>query len=326
MSERPDLHVGTTPWRAAGAFEPTAWVEQAVTAEQAGFDSFWLPESHFVGDQASPAPLLVLTAAAARTTRLQLGTTSFLLPIRPPILVAEEVATLERLSGGRVIFGVGRGFRRELFEVFGVDSREKREIFEQSLSLIRRAWAGESVLPPTDDASDAAGRERRAVVLSPLPEREPPIWVAAFGPKALRQVASLGLPYLASPIESNERLIENYRLHREHLPGEVEADSLAVPAMRTVFASVDGALCDLVRDSLHTQAMRMARSSRGRLGDRFGADVDDWAIIGSPSQVVDRVVALRERPGLTHLVVRGGVPGIEETEVRRSLDLIREAL
>ena len=115
---RGELHLGVTPWSFEGEGLAGGLAEQAVLAESLGFDSLFLPESHFAGSASIPSPLLLLAAAAARTTRLRLGTTSFLLPVRNPIHVAEEVAVLDRLSQGRVILGMGRGFRGALFTAF----------------------------------------------------------------------------------------------------------------------------------------------------------------------------------------------------------------
>ena len=92
------------------------WVD---CAEALGLHSVWIPEMHFAPGVAT-SPLLTLAACAARTQNLRLATTSLLLPIRPPLRVAEEVAALDRLSQGRVILGLGRGFRAPLFTAFGI--------------------------------------------------------------------------------------------------------------------------------------------------------------------------------------------------------------
>ncbi len=280
--------------------------------------SFWLPESHFVGAGPMPAPLLQLAAVAARTTSLRLGTTSFLLPHRHPIQVAEEVAVLDQLSMGRTILGVGRGFRSALFAAFGVPIRDKRDRFEAALEVMRCAWAGE----PVGTDPDAEGSEA-AIRLSPLPVQRPhpPIWVAAFGPKALRQAGRLGLPYLASPMETIGRLEENYALHREACSEEPPSD-FAVPIMRTLFITRDRELADHARQALDRQSASLARS-RAVLR-RPPSSVEEWAMVGEPEAVSDAVADYRERLGMTHLIVRPGIPNVPPLEVRKSLEFIAE--
>ena len=110
-----------------------------------GFEGFWLPENHFAGPAALSAPLILLAAAAARTSTIDLGTTSLVLPIRHPVSVAEEVAMLDQIAQGRLILGLGRGFSEDLFDVFGVDPREKRALFKQSLTRMLTIWSGEAI-------------------------------------------------------------------------------------------------------------------------------------------------------------------------------------
>ena len=146
----PTLEIGITPWQSTAQGTAEVLCEQAERAERLGFHSLWLPEGHFSGAAAIPQPLLWHAAIAARTTRLRLGTTSYLLPIRHPLQVAEEVAVLDRLSGGRVILGVGRGFRQALFSAFDVDRGTKRDRFEAALTVMRDAWAGRPVAAEGD--------------------------------------------------------------------------------------------------------------------------------------------------------------------------------
>ena len=144
MPRLPALALGVTPWLFEKEGLAAELIEQAELAEALGFDSIFLPEHHF-GPGAIPSPLTLLAAVAARTERLRLGTTSYLLPVRHPIHAAEEVAVLDRLSNGRVILGVGRGFRRGLFAAFEVPVAEKRDRFEAALEAMLAAWAGEPV-------------------------------------------------------------------------------------------------------------------------------------------------------------------------------------
>ena len=156
MPQSPDLSI--TAWRLERGWQVEDLCEQATLAEAWGFSGFWLPENHFGDERAIPAPLMLLSAVAACTQRLRLGTTSYLLPFRNPILAAEEVAVLDQLSGGRVILGVGRGMQKPLFNVFGVESKRKRALFEANLSTMMDAWRGESL---GEAVRVEAGEERR---------------------------------------------------------------------------------------------------------------------------------------------------------------------
>ena len=230
--------------------------------------------------------------------------------------MAEEIAVLDQISNGRVIVGLGRGFRRALFDVFDVSVKEKRRLFEKSLHSMVSAWAGDPIDTEGDDV----------ITLAPLciQQPHPPLWVAAFGPKALTQAGRLGLPYLASPIESFARLRSNYALHREQLAEHGHEDAGAVPVMRTVFASQSASLLEQARRALEIQATEI-RSARGSL--QLDLDhVDDWAIVGSPDEVAQKISEQRQVLGMTHLIVRGHIPRIRREDLEQSLRLLVEAL
>jgi alkanesulfonate monooxygenase SsuD/methylene tetrahydromethanopterin reductase-like flavin-dependent oxidoreductase (luciferase family) len=311
------LHVGLVPWRsdADGAAGPLAL--QGERAEALGFRSFWLPESHFGARGALPQPLLLLAAIAARTRSLRLGTTSYLLPVRHPLQAAEDVAVLDRLSEGRVILGLGRGFRSDLFTAFDVPSRDTRDRFQSALERMISAWRGEPI------AFDGAGREPVHLAPRPVQDPHPPLWVAAFGPKAVEQAGRLGLPYLASPIEPLEVLAENYARHREVLP-DGAANGLAVPVMRTVFIATDPAQARRVREALTAQSAALAASRAPALRRSAEADVASVALIGSMTEVEDGVARYRETLGMTHLVARVQVPAAEPDEVEAALERLAE--
>lgn len=297
------LHLGLTPWRISGRVDAHALARQAELAENWGYQSFWLPESHFAGDSAIPDPLMLLAAVSARTRTIRLATTSYLLPLRHPLQAAEQVAVLDRLSGGRVTLGVGRGYQAAVFDAFEVSRKDRRRIFEWCLGTMIRAWQGHP-LPGGEGASRqghplAVGE--REVVLSPLPVQRPhpPVWVAAFGPKALAQAGCLGLPYLASPMESVEQLRTNHRRHAEACDAAGVDRPAEVPIMRTLFVSEDAKLVAEIRNQLEIAARQLASTQRP--GVSLAAD--DWAIVGAPRYVEDKVAVYVEELGMTHLIV-----------------------
>ena len=301
------LHLGLTPWDFS---DPGArnLQTQAVLAEQLGYASFWLPENHFNAG-AIPEPLMLLAGVAGATSTIRLGTTSYLLTLRHPLLAAEQVAVLDQLSHGRVILGVGRGYAPDMLRAFNVVPGEKREIFEATLETMLRAWSGEPVA-----VDGTAG-----ITVAPLPHQRPhpPIWVAAFGPKALAQAGRLALPYLASPMESLVTLEANYASHRAAGAGNVAC----VPVMRTVFITRDRGQTDDLKARL--RALPRPRAA----GNGADAEVDDWAIIGDAGRVREQVQRYREVLGMTHLIAtRLRLPGLDPEAVRHSVSQLPELL
>ena len=296
------MHLGLTPWNFNDR-SARSLARQAQIGESLGYQSFWLPESHFT-DNALPDPLMLLAAAAAGTETIRLATTSYLLPMRNPLLAAEQVAVLDQLSAGRVVLGVGRGFAPAMLRAFDVVPREKRARFEANLDVMMRAWAGE---PITVEGADEPLR------LDPLPVQQPhpPVWVAAFGPKALAQAGRLGLPYLASPMETLASLQANFEAHQRAAIEAGHGELAVRPIMRTVFIGRSRREVDEVRRSL-------ADAGRPRRDD--GADVDDWALVGDRGHVAAKFDEYREVLGATHIVVtRLRIGGIAEQRLMTSI-------
>jgi len=305
--QKPQLNLGITPWHLSSEMEAGALCRQAELAEQCGYDSFWLPESHFAGPPSVPDPLLLLSAIAARTTTIKLGTTSYLLPIRSPLQAAEQVAVLDQLSGGRLILGLGRGFRGDMLDAFKVDPQQKRQLFEQVLDTMKDAWSGKVV-----------GSSDHGAVLSPLPRQQPhpPIWMAAFGPKALRQSAKLGVPYLASPMESLDQLEANYQRYFDALDEYGHSRPQEIAVMRTVFISDDSQLCRRIHDEMQqlSNALKIGSSDTQK----------SW-IVGNAEQVASEIQEYQQRLDINYLIVaRPRIKGLSPDDCEQSMRQLAE--
>lgn len=159
--------------------------------ERLGYDSLWMSER--IGGPA-PDPVVALAYAAGRTTRMKFGMSVMVLPGRNPVLVAKELASLDRLSGGRLLpaFGLGQVDPREQ-QAFGVRREDRAKIFDESLPLIRRLW--------TEDAVDHDGPffHYEGVTVEPKPIQSPPdVWLGGIAPSELRRVGRLGDGWLPS--------------------------------------------------------------------------------------------------------------------------------
>jgi alkanesulfonate monooxygenase SsuD/methylene tetrahydromethanopterin reductase-like flavin-dependent oxidoreductase (luciferase family) len=149
------------------------------TRQAAGFDSIWLGEHHN-NPVLYPAPLIGLAAVASRTRRIRLGTGVLLLPLYHPMMVAEEGAMVDVISGGRLILGVGAGYAPEEFAAFGQSLKERGSRMEESASLLHRLWTETNVTHHgknyrVDDAT---------VAPRPVQQPRPPIWFGAWAKPA----------------------------------------------------------------------------------------------------------------------------------------------
>ena len=124
------------------------------TAEQMGVDSVWLAEYHFSEGRVLASPVTIASAIAARTQRMRIGLAVLLLPLGQPVRIAEEIATLDHISQGRVEFGIGRGTFPNVHEGFRVPFEESRPRFEEFLEIILQAWTTES-FPSTGNTTAA---------------------------------------------------------------------------------------------------------------------------------------------------------------------------
>lgn len=305
------MHLGLTPYDFSD-LSASSLAAQASFAETLGYESFWLPENHF-NQNALPDPLMLLAAAAAATSTMQLATTSYLLPLRNPLLAAEQVAVLDQLCDGRVLLGVGRGYSKATLSAFDVPTSEKRSRFEWCLEIMRRAWCGDAV------SLNPQGEDAVTVYPRPVQTPHPPIWVAAFGPKALAQAGRLGLPYLASPVETHAGLDKNFKAFDEAAAAAGHEPITVRPVMRTIFTSNNSSLVEQVRNAIAASPMPPGLSKQ--------KDIDSWAIIGSPGMVKDALAELHESLRLSHLIVtRLRLDGVENTVLKDSLRLLAEQL
>lgn len=186
-------------------------IELAVNAERLGYDSAWVAEHHFANYGLCPAPPVLLAAIAQRTERITLGPAVCVLPFHDPVKVAEEYAVLDVISGGRLEFGVGRGYLAHEYAGHLVDPDESQARFDEALAVIELAWSGK---PFTYN-----GRFHRypEIALNTLPVQrpQPPIAVAALSPASYTRIGARGgrlmsVPYILEDITVLRDLLTNY--------------------------------------------------------------------------------------------------------------------
>ncbi len=266
---------------------------EAVAVEDLGFDlvSVW---DHLHGDQPSFETWTALTWMAAHTSRVELLTSVLGLPYRPPPVVAKMAETLDRLSGGRLILGLGGGGSDREFEAFGLPGRSPREKVEalaEAIEIIRGLWTHPTF---TSRGRHYSVNEAR---IEPKPERAIPIWTGSYGRRSL---------------EVTGRLADGWNPSMPYAPPEV------VPAMRNV---IRGAAVEAGRDP---EAVACSYNVAVRVQE--GHPPNPRMVTGSPDQVADRLSRF-VRLGFTTLIfwIRGG-PETRERLAREVIPAVRSSV
>jgi alkanesulfonate monooxygenase SsuD/methylene tetrahydromethanopterin reductase-like flavin-dependent oxidoreductase (luciferase family) len=300
-------------------------IDLAVEAERLGFDSVWTSEHHFVDDGYLPSVLPLSAAIAARTERITIGTGVLLAPLHEPIRVAEDAAVVDLISGGRVILGLGIGWRVEEFEGLHVPMSERGARLEDDVEVYRRAWRGELV---------TGGRRGRYpnVSVRPMPARPggPPIWIGGSEEPALRRAGRLGDGFMASESRAST-LAEQAQIVRDARTAGARDPAFTISVHLPTFAWNGGDAWDRVRDhSWYVEwkydDMDQSRSSVGPPKPPPPPTLEQEGslrggmLLGRPDAVVNQIAQLRDAVGGDlHYIARLYWPGMD-------LDVQREAM
>src|SRR4051794_1317262 len=297
-------------------------VELAVFAEELGFDSVWTSEHHFVDDGYAPSLLPLCAAIAARTSRVEIGTGLLLIPLHDPIRVAEDAVTVDLISGGRLILGLGLGWRAEEFEGFGVSLGERAHRLERAVAVLRGAWAGEPVA--------SAGTE---VIVTPRPARQggPPIWIGAWAERAVRRAGRIADGFLAGG-DTPEAFGEQVRMALDERDGR----PFAVGLHMSTFAWKGPDAWDLVAPSLRYMSWKYDDMEAARLRSGPSASPPPMTpadasslrqeiVLGSPQEVADRIRAYQDAAGIeVHFVADLYWPGMDAAVQRETMRIFAE--
>ena len=185
-------------------------IAEARLAEEVGFDSCFFGEHHQDKDGFLPSPLIVATAVAAHTTTLKVGTSVILLPLHNPVRLAEDVITLDLVSKGRVVLGVGMGYQEADFRAFEVPVRQRVGRFEEGVEIIRNCWSGE----PFSFHGKYHQLEDLHIRPSPFQQPPPPLWIGASSAPGARRAGRMADGFVAGPstnLANTVELVEEYR-------------------------------------------------------------------------------------------------------------------
>ena len=303
----------------------------AEEAERLGFAAVWLSEHHFVDDGYSPGCLPLAAAIAARTSRIAIGTGVLLGPLYEPVRLAEDAATVDLISNGRLELGLGIGWRAEEFEGLRLTLRGSRQRFEDLLATLRQSWGdglvtgGEAIVYP-------------GVSVTPKPARPggPPVWIGGIAEPAVRRAGRAADGFLGSWCS-----VEDFREQCGWVRDEAERagrdpDAVRLGNVVPVFAWDGDDAWGRIRDHYryHVWKYDDMAEARGRLGpprlpppatSEEEGRLRAMAVVGRPDEVAERLAAYEEAADAPiHLSAEFCWPGLDPLVLRESMTILAE--
>jgi alkanesulfonate monooxygenase SsuD/methylene tetrahydromethanopterin reductase-like flavin-dependent oxidoreductase (luciferase family) len=307
-------------------------VEIAQAAEALGFRNVWLAEHHFSTYGYLSRPAQLATYIAAKTTRLRVGTAVIVVPLHHPLVIAEEIATLDLLSGGRLDVGLGRGYQHYEFERFGLELDSGRARWEESIDVILRSFGGQ----PFSYEGKLFKIPETVVFPQPVQQPHPPIWITAQSPGSVEAAARREFNVLTGGFGIPIERIAEFRRLFDRLVAEVEPGRrLEVGVQRAVHVADSQAEARAAAEEARwnmrvTLSLRhhYERVDRGRAIPVEAPNepaVDDllerFLVIGTPDQCIRQIKRIQDLVGITHFNGNFWFGDLEHARVLRSMEL-----
>jgi alkanesulfonate monooxygenase SsuD/methylene tetrahydromethanopterin reductase-like flavin-dependent oxidoreductase (luciferase family) len=304
----------------------------AADAEQLGFDTIWLTEHHFLEDGYSSSLLPIAAAIGARTSTIRIGTFVLLLPLHDPLRVAEDAATVDIISNGRLDLGLGQGYRVPEFISFGIPRKERGARLEEGAELIRRAF--------TERNFNFEGKyyQYRNITLMPnaVQQPHPPMWLAGRGPKSIGRAARKGYHLMGVGGIDQQQIYDAALTEAGKNPADYNiAQLLVVFVAPTAEKAWDDAEAGI--HYMMTNYGKWFAEAHDLPGDtNINADLPpvgqlrysdtarffgETLIVGTPEHAIRMLENYRARTRFTHLVMATVLPGVAPQKIRASMEL-----
>ncbi len=307
-------------------------IEHAQTAEALGFRNIWLAEHHFSTYGYVGRPVQLATYLAAKTTRLRVGTAVIVVPLHHPLMIAEEIATLDVLAQGRVDIGLGRGYQYYEFERLGLELDSARARWDESIDIIMCALRGE----PFSYHGTLYDIPETSVFPQPVQKPNPPMWVTAQSPQSVEATVKRGFNLLTGGFGVPVERMAEFRQLFDRLVDEVRpACTPEVGVQRAVYVTDNAA--DARDAAEHARwNMRVTLSLRNHYekveaGHAIAVPMphepdtdellDRFVVVGSPETVIRQIQQIRELVGINHFNCSFWFGDLDQARVLRSMEL-----
>ncbi len=307
-------------------------IDIAQAAETLSFRNVWLAEHHFSTYGYLSRPAQLATFIAAKTTRLRVGTAVIVVPLHHPLVIAEEIATLDQLAGGRVDIGLGRGYQHYEFERLGLELDSARSRWEESVDVILKAFRGE----PFTYEGKLFTIPETSVFPQPLQKPHPPIWVTAQSPESIEATVRRGFNVLTGGFGVPLERMGEFRRLFDRLVAEVKpARPLEVGVQRAVYVTDSAADARAAAEearwnmrvtlSLRNHYERVERGRAIAVPAPTEPDTDDlldrYLVIGTPDTCIRQIKRIQELVGITHFNCSFWFGDLEHPRILRSMEL-----
>jgi luciferase family oxidoreductase group 1 len=307
-------------------------IELAQAAESLGFRNMWLAEHHFSTYGYLSRPMQLATYIAAKTERLRVGTAVIVVPLHHPLVVAEEIATLDLLAGGRVDIGLGRGYQAYEFARLGLELDTARARWEESVDIIVTALQGE----PFSYAGELFTIPETTIFPRPVQQPHPPIWVTAQSPESVAATVRRGFNLLTGGFGVPIERMAEFRTQFDCLVAELKPARVPeVGVQRAVYvtdsasdarAAAEEARWNMrVTLSLRNNYERVERGRAIAVPMPNEPDTDDlldrFLVIGTPETVIRQIRRLEEAVRINHFNCSFWFGDLDQPRVLKSMEL-----
>jgi alkanesulfonate monooxygenase SsuD/methylene tetrahydromethanopterin reductase-like flavin-dependent oxidoreductase (luciferase family) len=303
-------------------------IEQVRLARKSGFASLWVPHHYLTQPMQMLAPIPILAYLAREAEGMLMGPNILVMPLLNPAHVAEDAVTLDLLTGGNYVLGMGVGYREAEFNTFHVPLSERAQRLTESVEIMRRLW--------TEDRVTYQGKifklENLGIGLKPVRPGGPPIWIGGVVDAAVKRAARIGDAWLITNFAHLRELVPQMKLYRETLKSVNKSFPKDVPITRECYIGPTRAKA-LEECKAALEYKYGAYSSWGLDKQSDGAEsfnqpfedfVKDRFIIGDKTYVKEEVQRYQELLGVNHFLMRVQWPGLEHAKVLRTISTLGE--
>lgn len=303
-------------------------LSQVVMAQKADLHSIWFGQHIATGPLQMFQMLPLLARIIPEANGMIIGSSVSLLTIQNPVQVAEEMATLDWLSDGKLIFGAGIGYRPQEFETAGIPMKDRGRRFEEALKIVRQCWNENEV----NFTGTHFNLEHQIPSIKPKQENGPKIWIAGEVRTAIRRAALIGDAWLPLPIPTKHVLTKDLAFYNNERSKGGLPNAIEQPLMREVYIGNNSATafqeCQTALKYKYDSYAKWGQNESAESNEAFNRDFRNFAknrfLIGDQDTVFNEICRYRDELKIDHLICRVQWPGLNIDHVLQTIKLLGE--